>query len=147
MEDIIEDGPSLAVELQRILFKTKIMEMDWLGTLLNTGVYTSWAIVLTFGGSECAWGDGRTIATFVVFGVTFVAFFAQQYFAFMTTYERRIFPGEFLKSRTLMLLFVCTNTAGAAILIVVYYIPVYFQFVHGDNGLMAAVRLLPFVFM
>ena len=34
---------------------------------------------------------------------------------------------------------------GVALFVAVYYIPLYFQFVHGDSGIMSAVRLLPFI--
>ena len=34
---------------------------------------------------------------------------------------------------------------GAALFVSVYYIPLYFLFVHGDSGTQAAVRLLPFI--
>ncbi|KAM0258029.1 hypothetical protein ACHAQJ_004072 [Trichoderma viride] len=56
-----------------------------------------------------------------------------------------IFPVHFLKSRILILLYVATGSAGAAQGVVLYYIPLFFQFTKGDSPLQAAVRLLPFV--
>jgi MFS family permease len=119
--------------------------MDWLGVLLNAGIYASWVIAITFGGALWAWSDGRTIATFVVCGVLIIAMALQQYFAILTTKERRIFPGEFLKRRSVMLLYFAMNAATGTAFIAIYFVPIYFQFVKGDDGLDSAVRLLPIV--
>ena len=124
---------------------TKLRELDWLGVVLNAALYATWVIALTFGGATWAWSDGRTIAVFVVFGAVLIAFMITQYFPILTTPENRLFPIEFLKRRSLVLLYICTACAATALFIPIYYIPVYFQFVHGDNPLKAAVRLLPFI--
>jgi hypothetical protein len=124
---------------------TKLKELDWIGTTLIAGVYTLFVVVLTFGGVQWAWGDGRTIALFVVCGVMLLLFMAQQYFAVLTTPERRIFPIHFLKSRTMIILYACTACGSTAMFTVIYYIPLMFQFSRGDNGIESAVRLLPFI--
>jgi hypothetical protein len=81
----------------------------------------------------------------VVFGVFLSAFILSQYFCIFTTPEQRIFPVQFLKRRTIFLCFIATNCAATSFFVIVYYLPVYFQFVHGDTGLESAVRLLPVV--
>lgn len=50
-----------------------------------------------------------------------------------------------LKSRTQVLLYVATAATSSALFVVTYYIPIYFQFVHSDSPIKAAVRLLPFI--
>lgn len=91
------------------------------------------------------WNSGREIALWIVFGVLLIACCAQQYTCLFTDRKRRIFPAQFLKHRTLVLCFICTNCAATAFFVVVYYLPVYFQFVYNDSGLESAVRLLPMV--
>jgi hypothetical protein len=44
-----------------------------------------------------------------------------------------------------MLLYMVTSCINGSLVIVVYYIPVYFQFAQKDNGIESAVRLLPFI--
>lgn len=78
-------------------------------------------------------------------GVLIIAFVAQQYFSFLTTPARRIFPVMFLNRRTPLLMFVATACVTVAIFITIFYVPVYFQFVQNDSGLDSAVRLLPLV--
>ncbi|KAF5016152.1 hypothetical protein F66182_12261, partial [Fusarium sp. NRRL 66182] len=93
----------------------------------------------------CPWNSGREIALWIVFGVLLIAFCAQQYTCLFTDRKRRIFPAQFLKHRTLVLCFICTNCAATAFFVIVYYLPVYFQFVYNDSALESAVRLLPMV--
>jgi len=108
-------------------------------------------LLASFSALECGsasswpWYDGRTIATFVVFGVVLVIYALQQYFSVLTTPERRAFPVHLLHDRTQVLLYVVTAAGTTTLYVVVYYIPLFFQFVRGDEALMAAVRLLPFV--
>jgi hypothetical protein len=125
----------------------KFKQVDWLGTLLNGAIYAVWIIALTFGSSQWAWTDGRTIAMFTLSGILVVLFLLQQHFLIMTTPRQRIFPIEFLKSRTLSLLWLGTCTTSATQFIAIYFIPLFFQFTTKDTALHAAVRLLTLWFV
>jgi hypothetical protein len=100
-------------------------------------------IAVTFGGSTYPWDSGASIALWVVFGVCLISYLLQQYFALSTTYENRIFPVHFLKSRSLILLYTATGGAAAANAVTLYYISLFFQFTRRDSSIQAAVRLLP----
>jgi predicted MFS family arabinose efflux permease len=103
-------------------------------------------MVLTFAGATWEWDDGRTIALFVVFGALLSLLIVQQRFNLLTSADNRMFPpGRLLRSRSQVLLNIEMFCFNAAIFIPLYYIPNYFQFVHSDSAIMAAVRLLPFV--
>lgn len=120
--------------------------MDWLGFILSTGSLVCLVAGLTFGGSTWAWSDGRTIATLVVFGMLLLLTVIQQRLHFFTTTEARMVPpGRIIQNRSQVLLNIQTAATVANIYIPLYYIPLYFQFVHGDSAMMAAVRLLPFI--
>lgn len=82
----------------------KAKEVDWLGTALSCGAFASGTMALSFGGVLFPWDDRRIIAMFVLSGVLFALFFFTQSRSILTTTERRIFPMEFWKSRTLILL-------------------------------------------
>ena len=96
-------------------------------------------------GGQWPWRDGRTIAMWIVFGVLLIGYVLQQSLCIFTTPKTRSFPAHLLASRTQLLL--CIATAGniMASFCVIYFIPIYFQFVHGDGALVAAVRLLPYI--
>jgi MFS family permease len=126
-------------------FMSKLREMDWLGILLNAAIFATFTIAFTFGGAQWAWSDYRFIVMVVFFGVLLLAFIATQYFAIFTTTEQRIFPAQFLRHRSLILLYIGTACSVTGLFIGAYYIPLFFQFARNDTAIMAAVRLLPFI--
>jgi hypothetical protein len=126
-------------------FTQKFQELDWVGIVLTACMYVCFILAFTFGGAIWAWNDGQVIALIVLFLIFTVAFAASQHFKLFTTEENRLFPCEFIRDPQLVLLYVCMACMGAALFVSIYYIPLYFLFVHGDSGVEAAVRLLPFV--
>ncbi|KAA8647955.1 hypothetical protein EYZ11_009177 [Aspergillus tanneri] len=126
-------------------FADRFLKLDWVGTVLSAGMHVSFILFIVFGGVQWPWTDGRNIALYVVAAVTLIAFALSQYFCVFTTKENRLFPGTFLRNPTLIFLYIIMACGGAALFVAVYYIPLYFQFVHGDSGIMSAVRLLPFI--
>jgi len=102
---------------------------------------------INFGGTLYAWNSAQVIALFVVSAVLWIALAVQQTFNILTSFEKRLFPVHLLKNREIILLFIACAAAGAEAYITVYYIPIYFQFTQGDSAIMAAVRLLPFIFL
>lgn len=136
--------PSICL-MQGVHIREKLTSIDFVGFILGSGMWVSFLLAFTMAGGQWPWNDGRTIATFVVFGVVLALYALQQYFAIFTTPARRAFPGHLLRDRTQVLLFVVTAAGTTSVFVTVYYLPIYFQFVNSDGALMAAVRLLPFV--
>jgi MFS family permease len=126
-------------------YKQRSKEIDWVGTILIIGAFTAGVMGLSFGGVTWEWNSGRIIALFVISGVLFITFGFQQTFCIFTTLERRLFPVQFLKSRTMIILFAMTASAGTAVFLPIYFIPLFFQFVREDTALDAGVRLLPLI--
>jgi hypothetical protein len=125
--------------------KEKLASIDWAGAILNAAAFVLFIVVVCFSGSTYSWASGQSIALWATFGACLIAFIFQQTFSIFTTAENRIFPVHFLKSRTLVLLFLVTGSGSAAQGITLYYTPLFFQFTKGDSALRAAVRLLPFI--
>ncbi|TFB01893.1 Efflux pump roqT [Trichoderma ghanense] len=123
----------------------RVKKIDFLGVLLGIGAWVSFCMAFTMAGGQWPWHDGRTIATIVAFVVVTICFALQQTLCLLTTPENRSFPVHLLRSRSQLLLYVATSSNITALFVVVYFIPIYFQFVHGDSAIEAAVRLLPFV--
>lgn len=95
--------------------KTKLATIDWLGVTLNALVFTLFQVVLTFAGSKWKWSAPGPIALWASFGACLVLYIIQQYFRIFTTPEKQIFPVHFLKSRTMILLFVGTAAAATGL--------------------------------
>lgn len=125
----------------------RVSRIDWLGTILVIGGFTSGIMAISFGGNVYAWHSARIIALFVISPIIFTLFALQQRFLILTNEEQRLFPVQFLKSRTMLILFACMAAGATSVFVGLYFIPLYFQFVHGDSALKAGVRLLPLVAM
>jgi MFS family permease len=130
---------------KEIGFIEKLKHLDWLGIVLIAAVYSTYVLAITFGGAQWHWSDYRFITMITFFGAILLTFILTQYFTILTTKERRIFPGQFLKHRSLLLLYFGTSAAATTLFVGVYFIPLYFQFARDDSAIMAAVRLLPFI--
>lgn len=128
-----------------ISIKNRIREIDYVGSILIIGAYVSGVMAINFGGSVYAWNSGRIIGLFVCSGVLFILFGIQQSLPLLTTVERRIFPVQFMSQKIMLVLFSETACGSTATFIPIYFIPLFFQFVHNDDALEAGVRLLPFV--
>lgn len=128
-----------------VSFRKRFAEIDYLGTILFTGAIVSGVMAVNFGGTVYAWNSGRIIGLFVTSGICFILFGLQQAFTITTTKDRRIFPGQFLKSKIMIILFSETAAASTATFLPIYFIPLFFQFVRNDSALEAGVRLLPLV--
>lgn len=109
------------------------------------GACVSGVMAVNFGGIIYPWNSGQVIACFVVSGVLFITFGLQQSFCIMTTEENRIFPCQFLKHKTLVILFIQTSASTTIFFVPMYFIPLFFQFTRNDSAIEAGVRLLPLI--
>jgi len=136
--------PSYCPAAQKTV-RERLSHFDFLGLGLILSSWALFTVSFSIAGAIWAWSDGRSIALVVVFGAVLIATILQQYFTVLTSVAHRAFPGHLIRSRTQVLLFIATAASTSSLFVVVYFIPVYFQFVHSDSAIQAAVRLLPFV--
>ena len=125
--------------------KQRVAEIDFVGTVLFCGAMVAGVMAIDFGGTTYAWNSGRIIGLFCTSGALFIIFGVQQTFTIFTTEARRLFPIEFLKSRTMLLLFASIACGSTSIFIPIYFLPLFFQFVQNSSAISAGVHLLPFV--
>ena len=126
-------------------YRERLAKLDYLGTLLMVGACVAGVMAINFGGIIYPWNSGQTISCFVVSGVLFIIFGLQQGFCILTTEENRIFPCQFLKDRTLVILFMQMSSSVTIFFVPIYFIPLFFQFARNDNAVEAGVRLLPLI--
>jgi hypothetical protein len=130
-----------------VSIKDRAREMDWFGGIIVIAAFVLGVMALSMGGVTWPWDSGKVIGMFVASGVLFIILGFQQVYLVFTTTDRRIFPVQFFRSRTILILFAMTSAGGTAIFLPIYMIPIFFQFVHNDSALEAGVRLLPFIML
>ncbi|KAL7929212.1 major facilitator superfamily domain-containing protein [Trichoderma chlorosporum] len=131
--------------IKGVSIRTRLLSLDFVGFIFGAAVWVTFALALTMAGGQWQWKDGRAVAMFVVFGVLLTAYTLQQRLSIFTTPEARSFPINLLFTRTHLLLYVAMSANDATLFVFLYFFPIYFQFVHNDTALEAAIRLLPYV--
>jgi hypothetical protein len=120
-------------------------QMDWLGAILHISSITLFCVAAISSGSTWAWNSGPTIAVWVLWGVVFISYIAQQRFCVLTTLEQRIFPAELITHRLIGLAALATCCAASAYALSLYYLPLFFAFTQGFGPVQCAIHLLPFI--
>jgi hypothetical protein len=73
--------------------------IDWLGSILEIGAFLAGIMAISFGGSIYSWNSGQTIGLFVTAGVVSIVLILQKHYKILTSFEDRIFPLQFLRSK------------------------------------------------
>ncbi|EUC43974.1 hypothetical protein COCMIDRAFT_38169 [Bipolaris oryzae ATCC 44560] len=125
--------------------RSRLAKLDHIGFVLSSGVFLCIMMAMEFGGVLWTWGDGRSIALFVLSGVLLVLFCAKQTLSFMISKEDRIFPIHFFRSYEMVILFITMMFSAFGTFITIYYLPLYFQFTRGATALETSVHILPYI--
>lgn len=121
--------------------KQKLAQLDFLGIFFLLPGIVCLLLALQWGGSKYDWNSGRIIALLVLAGVLVIAFILVQVFR----PETATIPPRIFCQRSIIAGFCATFTVGASMMIVVYYLPIWFQAIEGISAVDSGIRLLPLV--
>jgi hypothetical protein len=121
--------------------RQQINQLDPLGGLCFLPGVICLLLALQWGGSTYAWSDGRIIALLVLFGLLMIAFIAIQ----VWKGETATVPPRIFRQRSIASGFFYTFTIGASMLIIVYFLPLWFQSVKGVSPVKSGIMLLPLI--
>ncbi|KAL5121849.1 MFS sugar transporter [Pleosporales sp. CAS-2024a] len=96
-------------------------------------------LVLQWGGSKYAWGNGRIIALFVVFALLIIGFVAIQWYK----QENATVPPRIFLNRSVWACAWFGAMLGAAFFVMVYYLPIWFQAIKGVSATKSGIMNLP----
>ncbi|KAI1324143.1 MFS general substrate transporter [Xylariaceae sp. FL0255] len=119
----------------------QIRRLDPLGTLLFVPSIVSLLIALQWGGSTYSWGNYRIIVLFVFFGVLLIGFICVQIFM----PETATVPARIICKRSIIFATLFMFSLAGSFLLVVYYLPIWFQVVKGASPAQSGVYTIPFV--
>ncbi|KAG5984602.1 hypothetical protein E4U55_004044 [Claviceps digitariae] len=121
--------------------KQQIMRLDPLGTFLFVPSTVCLLLALQWGGSTYAWGNWRIILLFIMFGLTLVAFATVQ--AKMP--DTATLPVRLIKQRTLLSATFFMFFLAGGMMLIVYYLPLWFQTTKGVDPVDSGIYTLPLV--
>lgn len=125
----------------KVSWKERANQFDIYGTSVFLPAIICLLLALQWGGSTYAWGSGRIIALFVVFGILVAIFIAIQFWKgdFATV------PIRIIKQRSIAGASWFGFCLGGAFFILMYWIPVWFQAIKGTSATKSGINTLPLV--
>ncbi|PGH13473.1 hypothetical protein AJ79_03603 [Helicocarpus griseus UAMH5409] len=122
-------------------FKARLLQFDPVGSILFIPSIICLLLALQWGGTIYPWSSGRVIALFVVFGVTIIAFTVVQWWVG----NDATVPKRIVFRRTISFGSLFGFCLGGAFFIVVYYVPIWFQAVHGVSPMQSGINNIPLI--
>ncbi|CAN9210313.1 unnamed protein product [Alternaria alternata] len=111
----------------------KLRLIDWISAVIFLSGSTCLTITLTFGGVIYSFVSGTVVALWTVTGVLLITFIVILKLHPLVTKENRLYPLHFFKQPILINMQVQVFLSSGIVLAMTYYVPLYFQFVKGDD--------------
>ncbi|CAI7566499.1 unnamed protein product [Penicillium viridicatum] len=118
-----------------------ILALDLPGFCLLLVSLICLTLVLQWGGQSKAWNDGSVIATLVMWIVLSIGFLVTEWLQG----HRAMVPFSILKRRITWSNALFCLISYAALYQVLFYVPIYFQSIHGQSAIISGVNTLPFL--
>ncbi|KAI1065810.1 hypothetical protein LB507_001012 [Fusarium sp. FIESC RH6] len=118
-----------------------ITRLDPLGTFFFVPSMVCLILALQWGGSTYAWSSWRLIVLFVIFGLTLIAFAIVQ----VKMPKTATIPVKVITQRTMLACAWISLFVGGGMMVVVYYLPLWFQATKGVSPVDSGVYTIPLV--
>ncbi|CAG9985600.1 unnamed protein product [Clonostachys byssicola] len=122
-------------------FREKIVNLDLGGVALAMGAIISLTLALEYGGQKMPWNSSTVIGLLMGFVAILVAFVAWQ----IWQGDRGMTPPRVIKVLPIWSTSLFQFFFAGSYMISLYYLPIYFQSVHGVSPIQSGVRNLPLV--
>lgn len=119
----------------------RLLQLDPIGNVVLFPSVVCLILALQWGGAQYTWGDARVVALLVVSGVLLLAFVGIQ----IWKQDGATVPPRIVKQRSIAASLLFTFFNGAAMMILLYYLPLWFQVVKGLSATQSGIRLLPMI--
>ncbi|KAF4209886.1 hypothetical protein CNMCM8980_006432 [Aspergillus fumigatiaffinis] len=124
-----------------VTWREIILTLDIPGFCLLLVSLVCLTLALQWGGQTKPWNHGSVIATLVLWIVLTIAFFVTEWLQG----PRAMAPFSILKQRTTWSNALFCLVSYAALYQVMFYLPIYFQSIHGQSAVRSGVNTLPFL--
>ncbi|KAJ6028746.1 MFS general substrate transporter [Penicillium herquei] len=117
------------------------LELDPIGTLIFVPAIVCLLLALQWGGVTYDWSNGRIIALFVIFALAIIAFIVLQ----IMLGDKATVPTDIARQRTIAFASFFGLCIGGSFFIMIYYIPIWFQVIHGVSAVRSGINSLPMI--
>lgn len=124
-----------------VSFKQQIDRLDPLGILFFVPSMVCLVLALQWGGITYSWSSGRVVALLVLFSVLFVIFIGIQ----LWRKENAMVPPRIIRKRNVAAAAWYMLFMGGAMMVLIYYVPIWFQAVKGASAIHSGIMLLPMI--
>ncbi|KAJ7901178.1 putative efflux pump antibiotic resistance protein [Mycena olivaceomarginata] len=121
--------------------RERLGQFDPIGTFVFVPAIVSLLLALQWGGSKYAWGSGRIIALFVVFGLLISVFIGIQFWK----QDTATIPPRILLKRSIWSSALYAFCVGGAFFILTFYLPIWFQAIRGVTAVHSGIDNLPMI--
>ncbi|KAF2835490.1 MFS general substrate transporter [Patellaria atrata CBS 101060] len=125
--------------VDNMTFKEKMIQLDPLGTVIFMPSIVCLLLALQWGGAKYAWSDGRIIALLVIFSITLLVFVAVE----IWRGESATVPPRIIRQRSIASGVWFTTCIGGGMLVLVYYLPFWFQAIKDASAVKSGIMNLP----
>lgn len=119
----------------------KLKEFDLIGTAILLPGIVSLLLALQWGGSKHKWGSPTIIGLIVCAAVLLASFMGVQFWRG----EKATIPPRILKQRSIAFGSVVSFSVGSAFMLLVFYLPIWFQAIKGVSATQSGIRNLPLI--
>ncbi|KFY44979.1 hypothetical protein V494_01232 [Pseudogymnoascus sp. VKM F-4513 (FW-928)] len=133
--------PNQKLDEQASGWFARIKQLDPIGNLIFLPGVVCLILALQWGGAQYSWDNGRIIALLVLCGVLCVAFIGVQ----IWKKDNAMVPPRLVKQRSIAAAMWCSFFNGAGMMVVMYYLPIWFQAIKGVSALNSGIMLLPMI--
>lgn len=133
--------PNQKLEAPAKTFLGKIQQLDPIGNLAFFPGVICLILALQWGGTRYAWSNARIIALLIVFSVLVAFFIGIQ----VWKKEKATVPSRIITQRSIAAAMFFCFFNGAGMMVLMYYLPIWFQAVKGASAVHSGLMLLPTV--
>jgi MFS family permease len=122
-------------------WKARIRAFDLQGTLVFIPAIICLLLALQWGGTKHPWGNWRIILLFLFFGILIAGFIGIQFWK----QDQATVPPRIIKQRSVLSAAYFSFALGSFFLLLIYYLPIWFQAVKGASAIKSGIMNLPMI--
>ncbi len=127
--------------VENLGWKARVKEFDLLGTAFFIPSIICLLLALQWGGTKYDWNSWRIILLFVFFGILVSIFIFIQFWK----QETATIPPKVMKMRSMWSAAYFSFALGSFFLLLVYFLPIWFQAVKGASAVKSGIMNLPMI--